>query len=130
MAEIEVHNVASKSLMLGNNEFEGGLLTIAAGGTIPAGAMLKRDAATGKFTVVTTTTGDTAETPVALNPCEEKNAGQADADIPFRALIWGKVRRDMASMNGTALTDAQCDMLRNYGIIAVKVHDISRTDNQ
>ncbi len=116
--------VKSKSLFQGNNDFETGILTIPAGETVPAGAFLIRGA-DGKFTVVSDTN---TENPVAVNPVELKNTGAAPADISFRALISGKVRRDMLSVGGQPITDAQADMIRQYGIIPKKVTDISRVE--
>jgi hypothetical protein len=144
MAEIKSHAVTNKALFLGDNEYETGLLTVSAGGTVPVGALLKR--ADGKFSPVANTNpveinvGDTsainipvpglpADIPVAVNPVEIKNPGEAAADIPFRALVAGKVRADMLSVNGQPITEAQSDMLRSYSILPRKVTDISRLDN-
>jgi hypothetical protein len=144
MAEIKSHTVTNKALFLGDNEYETGLLTVSAGGTVPAGALLKR--VNGKFSPVVNTSpveinvGDTgtknvpipgvpADIPVAVNPVEIKNPGGAAVDIPFRALVAGKVRADMLSVNGQPVTEAQSDMLRSYGILPRKVTDISRLDN-
>ena len=120
---METRKVENRSLFQGNNEFETGILTADAGATIPAGAFLKRNS-NGKFSVVTDTG---SETPVAVNPVELKNPGAASADIPFRALIGGKVRQDMLSVNGEAITDAEGDMIRKYGIVPKKVTDLSWT---
>jgi hypothetical protein len=148
MPEIKSHTVTNKALFLGDNEFETGLLTVPAETTVPVGALLKR--AGDKFAPVvdTDTTpgtpgtpsnggGWTAEptdpipgdVPVAVNPVEIKNSGGSPADIPFRALVAGKVRADMLSVNGQPITEAQSDMLRAYGILPRKVTDIYRLDN-
>jgi hypothetical protein len=113
--------VENKSLFQGNNEFETGLLTVPAEGSVPLGALLKR--AAGKFSVAVD-----AETPVAINPVEVKNPSDAPVDIPFRALISGRVRRDMLKFNGGTITDAQTDQLRQYGIIPKKATDLSWTE--
>jgi hypothetical protein len=141
MPDIQVHHPENKSLFLGNNEFETGLLTVPAETTIPAGALLKR--VDNKFAPVLDTSpvqveagdanvsipGVPADVPVAVNPVEVKNPGSSPADIPFRALVSGKVRSDMLSVNGQPITAAQADMLRVYGIIPRRVNDISRTEN-
>ena len=124
---MDVTRVENKSLQQGNNEFETGVLTV------PAGAFLKREAS-GKFAAVSDTTADAetglpAQKPVAVNPVEIKNTAAASADIPFRAMIGGKVRFDMLSVGGNQITDAQADLLRQYaGIIAKKATDLSWTD--
>jgi hypothetical protein len=146
MPEMQIHNVENKALFMGDNEFEYGLLTVPASTAIPAGALLKRTA-DGKFAPVANTDpvqidvgdeapktvaipGVPADIPVAVNPAQVKNTAEAPADISFRALISGKVRRDMLSIGGQPITDAQGDMLRAYGIIARAVYDTSRLDNQ
>jgi hypothetical protein len=145
MGEINTRRVENKIFLLGNNEYETGVLTVPAGGTVPAGALLKR--AAGKFSPVTDTgavlinvsdtgtknvsvPGVPAEIPVAVNPVDIKNTAAAPADIPFRALIGGRVRRDMLSVAGSPITDDQADMLRSYGIIPKKVTDISWAESE
>jgi hypothetical protein len=141
MGEIKTRDVENKIFLLGNNEYEGGVLTVPAGGTVPVGALLKR--VEGKFVPVTDTSpvkinvadegtaknvpvpGVPAEIPVAVNPVDIENPGSSPADIPFRALVGGRVRRDMLSIAGNPITDDQADMLRSYGIIPKKVTDIS-----
>jgi hypothetical protein len=144
MPDAQTRHPENKSLFLGNNEFETGLLTVPAGTTIPAGALLKR--VDNKFAPVLNTSpiqinvGDSstidvpvpgvpADAPVAVNPVEVKNPGGAPADIPFRALVSGKVRADMLSVDGQPITAAQADMLRVYGILPRRLNDISRTEN-
>jgi hypothetical protein len=154
MAEIKSHAVTNKSLFLGNNEFETGILTVLAGITVPAGAFLSRDKTSQKFSAAVNTEdieidvpdgdggteavaipGVPINYPVAINPVEIKNAAGAPADISFRALIFGKVRADMLSRSADGetfdapVTERDRDLLRSYGIIAVDVKDISRQDN-
>lgn len=124
MGDIKIRNVENKIFLLGNNEFETGVLTVPAGSAVPQGAFLKRGTG-GKFSAVTNTA---TETPVAVNPVEIKNEGTAPADIPLRVMIGGRVRFDMLSVNGQPITDAQADMIRLYGIIPKKVTDISWTE--
>jgi hypothetical protein len=135
MGEVKISKVENKIFFLGDNDFETGVLTIPAGGTVPAGALLKR--LNGKFVPVVNTNpvqidgepvpGVPVDVPVAVNPVELKNPGTAPADIPFRAMISGRVRFDMLSVNGQPITDTQADMIRLYGITPKKVTDISWT---
>jgi len=118
---MDTHKIENKSLLQGDNEFETGIINVAAGAVIPAGAFLQR-ASNGKFAVVTDTE---EETPCAVNPVEIKNTGTAAADIPIRALVAGRVRQDMLSVNGEAISDAEADMIRVYGIRPKKVTDLS-----
>jgi hypothetical protein len=123
MGEINIRPVENKIFFLGDNEFEPGILKVPASGTVPLGAFLFRDT-DGKFAAVTNTG---TQTPLAVNPAEIKNAAAAPAEIPFRAMIAGRVRFDLLSVNGGVITDAQADMIRRYGIIPKKVTDISWT---
>jgi hypothetical protein len=144
MPEVKVHHPESKTLFLGNNEFETNVLTVPASTTVPTGALLKR--VNDKFAPVADTSfiqidvGDSTsknvsvpgipkDIPVAVNPTEITNSSNASVDMPFRALISGKVREDMLSIGGQPITKAQADMLRVYGIIPRRLNDISRTEN-
>jgi hypothetical protein len=136
MGEVKIRKVENKIFFLGDNDFETGVLTVPAGETVLQGALLKR--ANGKFAPVVNTDpieiddvpvpGIPVDIPVAVNPVDISNPGQAAADIPFRAMIAGRVRFDMLSVNGEPITDAQADMIRLYGIIPKKVTDISWTE--
>ncbi|GHU24426.1 hypothetical protein FACS1894164_11040 [Spirochaetia bacterium] len=117
---VSEHKIAA--VQLGDNEYETGVITIAAGATVVAGTVLKRSS--GKFAAA----GSTDTALIAIVPFDLKNTGSAAADISFRALISGKVRADMLNIAGAALTDAQRDSLRDYGIIAKKIHNISRVE--
>jgi hypothetical protein len=130
--------VNNRTLQLGDNEYESGNITINAGAKLDIGIVLKRQA-DGSFAPVINTDpvevdsepvpGVPTDIPVAVNPTFIKNEGVTPVNIGFRPLIKGRVRRDMLTINGTAITDEQADMLRNYGIIPVKGTDISREDN-
>jgi hypothetical protein len=136
MMKSEVVN--NRTLQLGDNEYESGNITLAAGAELNIGVVLKRLANNSFAPVVDTdpvevdsepVPGVPVDIPVAVNPAFIKNEGSGPANVGFRPLIKGRVRRDMLTINGAAITDAQADMLRNYGIIPVKGTDISREDN-
>ena len=119
---METQRNAIRSLLQGNNEFETGILTVPAGGTVPEGALLARTSG-GKFAVVEDAE---KENPVAVNPVEIGNPASADADIPFRAIVGGRVRFDMLSVAGQPITERHGDLLRQFaGITAKKVTDLS-----
>jgi hypothetical protein len=63
-------------------------------------------------------------------PFDITNSKEAAADFGFRALVQGRVRLDMLRINGQPITAEQRDMLRGIGILAVKVTDLSKKDNQ
>jgi S1-C subfamily serine protease len=122
---MKVHFVDSKTLLLGDNLFETGYIAVAAETTIKSGTFLKRESGI-EFAVVTDTT---TEIPVAILAEDLVNESDASVDMSIRPCIKGKVRADMLNVNGTPATDEQHDMIRSYGIIAVKITDLSRLDN-
>jgi hypothetical protein len=136
--------VENNAVALGGNDFETGIITVGAGATVSKGVVLKR--AGNKFAPVADTSpitisadvagtgtqipipGTAVDVPVAVNPFDIVNPGSAQADLSIRALISGPVRADLLTINGGAITDAQGDMLRGYGIIPVKIADLSRIE--
>jgi hypothetical protein len=136
--------VENSVVALGGNNFETGVITVGAGVTIKKGVVLKRTG--NKFAPVEDTSpititadvdgtetqipipGTTKDTPVAVNSFDISNPGSSAADMSIRALISGPVRADLLTINGGAISDAQGDMLRDYGIIPVKVTDLSRIE--
>jgi hypothetical protein len=147
---MKVENVNNRVVMLGDERFESGVITIPAGGTIAAGTVLKRNA-DGKFAPVTNTVptpgtpgtpaaGGGWETeptdpipgdvPTAVMPFDITSRKTVDADFGFRALVAGRVRADMLRINGNPLSAEQKDLLREVGILPVKVTDLSHLDNQ
>ena len=122
---MNVTNYDLGSILLGDNEFETNVITLAAGASVAEGDMLKRNGT--KFEKVT----DTAtETPVALATAAASNTGAAAADIPCRPAISGKVRAGKVTVNGVAATLAQLDMIRRVGLVPIAVTDLSKKDNQ
>ena len=125
MAGMRVTNVTSRVLMLGDNNFSAGKITLAANATLAAGTVLKRGADSNEFVVATS-----SDTYAAVNPFEIKNETGASKVFGFRALMDGRVREDMLLVGDTAVTVADVDKLRNVGILPVKVTDLSKLDNQ
>jgi hypothetical protein len=141
MGGVTFDTIINRALQLGNGKFEQGTITVAAGAIIEAGTILKRDGA--KFTIATDTPPDPGnpadgggwatpptpgDIPIAVMPFDLKNEGAEPADMGFRALIGGSVRRDLLNLNGEPITNDQADALRNFGIIAVATTDVSRVN--
>jgi hypothetical protein len=124
MGEVSFDTITNRVVGIGDNKFESGKITVAAGATIAAGTVLKRSG--DNFALITDLTKDI---PVAVMPFDLKNDGAASATLSFRALIFGDVRKDMLTINGVSITKAQADMLRNYGIIAVSTTNMSRVSS-
>ena len=119
--KVETKTIDTSVLLLSDNEFETGVLAdVPANGVIKAGTCLKRDGE--KFAVLTT---PASEKVAAVVPFDVENEKGAAADIPFRALISGKVRADKVLVNGSTATAEQLDMLRACAIVPVKVTDVS-----
>lgn len=123
MAKIETSTVDTSTVLLGNNDFETGLLAAVPANTIvKAGTYLKRDGE--KFAVLT---NPASEKVVGIVPFDVENEKSSVADVPFRALIAGRVRADKVLLNGNKPAVEQLDMLRACGIIPVAVTDVSQT---
>ena len=112
-----------KVVGIGENLFEQGTISVGAGGTIKAGTVLKRN---GNAFAVCDGTDD--EVPLAVMPFDLTNGGTALAAMGFRALTGGMVRKELLTLNSAAISKAQTDALRDYGIIAVDVTDVSRVN--
>ena len=122
MSGVNIHTIISKELQLGGCEFEQGTIALEGGKTVNAGTILKR-ADERKFAIA-----EPDDTFIAVVPFDMTNADPNDAIMGFRAIVSGRVRRDMLNINGTTpITSAQADNLRaNSNIIAVETTDISR----
>jgi len=127
MGGMKVENVTSRVLMLGDNHFQAAKITLAANTTLPAGAVLKRGASELDYEFAIATEADDY---AAVNPFEIKNETAAEKVFGFRALVDGRVRADMLSVEGAPTTWADTDKLRNIGILPMKVTDLSQLDNQ
>lgn len=120
----ESKTIDPKTLCIGNNEFETGTLHVAAAGegeeiNIPNGAVLTRDADSGKYVPAEDTDGalfilaDGIITPIT-----------AAGDYAVRVCISGNVNRNLVTLAGDAITDAQADALRQNDILALVVHEV------
>ena len=120
MGGITFSVIESKALQLGDNLFEQGSIAVAANTEVKAGTLLKRDGDR-KFAIATA-----SDTPLAIVPFDMKNTSASTVNLGFRALIGGLVRMDMLNLSGAALTSAQADNLRRYGIVAVDTTNLAR----
>ncbi|MDR0785572.1 MAG: hypothetical protein LBE74_06800 [Treponema sp.] len=122
MAGVRFDTVTGNKVVgIGDNRFEQGTITLAAGADVAAGTALKRAGA--KFAPA-----EDGDTFVAVMPFDLKNDGEASADLGFRAIVGGDVRKDALTVGGAPITAAQADALRGYGIFAVPVTDLSRVN--
>jgi hypothetical protein len=126
MGGVKTENVTNRVLMLGDNNFQSGKITLAAGATLPAGAVLKRSGGD----TITYAVATNADEYAGVNPLEIKNDTGAEKVFGFRALMDGRVRLDMVKVSDAELTATDIDKLRKIGILPIKVTDLSVKDNQ
>jgi hypothetical protein len=122
---MNVKVVESISIAIGHNEREVGSISVPATTTYTAGTLLKR--ATGGFDVAAAT-----DRVIAVLGEDLKNAGSDAETVNISAITWGHVREDKLHYNAaptTAITAAQKDALRDYGIRASKVQNWGAVDN-
>ena len=119
----EQKSIEPKTLLLGDNEFETGVLNVPTPGegetvNIPNGTVLTR-AESGKYVAAEDTDGplfvlfDNVITPIT-----------AAGDYPVRVCISGSLNRNLVFLAGEPVTDAQVDALRQNNILALTVHEI------
>jgi hypothetical protein len=132
----------NKALLLGDNFFESGSISVAANTEIKAGAFLKRTSGHTFELVVDTdpfeadvggtptpVPGTSVDVPSAVLITGVKNDGNAARVFGIRPCIAGRLRADLLHVNGTPATPEQIDLIRKTGLVPVYVNDISRLDN-
>jgi hypothetical protein len=131
MATIEITNIDSGNVALGQEEFSDELIAVAATKTLKQGTILARLTANGKLVAFATGGSDGSQIPCAVLTYETGRTGAGD--IAARVLIGGKVNRNRLIIdvdgNGNNITSAILDQLRARSIVAVTVQQLARTDN-
>lgn len=129
MATIEITNNTTHGVPIWGPVHENATLTFGGAGTWPAGAVLAKLTATGKYVRFTPGASDGSEIPKAVltQPVTAAGAG----DVSARPAIAGRVRAgDLVNNAGAALTAVQLDLLRDYSIIALGTTQLALPDNQ
>jgi hypothetical protein len=128
-----VTNCDTGNVILGNTQFEDGLLTLAGATTVKAGTILARDTTTGKYVLFVkggTTNGNGV--PKAVMTYEVTVTGAGDKSI--RPAIEGQFRKERlviaADGNATNIDATVTDALRDYGLVAISVKELGAYDNQ
>ena len=127
-----ITNLDVGSVILRNVEFDDGLLTFAGAATALEGTILARDSVSLKF-VPYAIGGVTNENgiPKAVLTYPVTAAGAGDESI--RAATKGVFRKERLVVNadgdGSNLTDAIYDELRDYGLVSVGVQELNILDN-
>lgn len=127
-----VQNVDLGSVILKEGEFRDENLTFAAGGTVLAGTILARHAITGNL--VPYAVGGTNETNIPKAVLTYDVTAPAAGDVAIRAMVSGQVRRPRLVIDvdgdGSNITNAILDQLRDYGIVPVDTQELNILDNQ
>ena len=133
MSNLVIENVDQGTVILADAIHDDGLLTFAGATTSVEGTILARDSVSLKF-VPYVIGGVTNENgiPKAVLTYDVTAAGAGDEAI--RAMVGGRVvqERLVVAADGDAsnITDAILDQLRDYGVVAESVTELSILDNQ
>lgn len=131
MANITTTFYDQGGIVIGNPEYEDGLLSFSGADTFVAGTILAQtgvDPTTRYWIPCDPTASDGSEIPMGILTVESVRTGAGTN--PVRVLISGKVRRDKLLFdNGEAVTDFVADDLRDFGILALEVDETNILDN-
>ena len=128
-----VTNNDTGNVILSNTQFEDGLLTFGAAGTIKGGTILARDSVSGKY-VPFVKGGITNGNGVPKAVMTYDVVATAAGDRPIRPAIEGQFRLERlviaADGNATNVDAAVRDLLRDYGLVSISVKELGALDNQ
>ena len=128
-----VTNCDTGNVILGNTQFDDGLLTFSGAGTVKSGTLLARDSVSGKFVPFVkggTTNGNGIVKAIMTYDVTATGAG----DKSIRPAIAGEFRKERliiaADGNATNVDAAVLDAMRDYGLVAISVKQLAAYDNQ
>lgn len=125
MANMTIKNYGSDKLVqFGDCEFETSKVVFASAGTLKKGAILARGA-DGFMKVWDGSTGS----PVAVYVDDDATLSAA-GNVPCRALISGKVHKELVLVDDNEPTADQLDALKACGIVALPTTEVNGLDNQ
>lgn len=132
MANLTVTNNDLGSVILKDAQFRDELLVFAGAATVVEGTILARVTASGKLTPFVIGGAGGAEIPKAILTYDVTAAGAGDEAI--RAGVSGGYRKERlivdADGDGSNITDAILDQLRDYGLVSIDVEELATLDNQ
>lgn len=132
MPNLTVTNNDLGSVILKDAEFRDELLIFAGAGTVVEGTILARVTASGKLTPFVIGGAGGAEIPKAILTYGVTAAGAGDESI--RAGVSGSYRKERlvvdADGDGSNITNAILDQLREYGLVPIDVEELATLDNQ
>lgn len=119
------------SVVLQEGSFRDDLVTFTAAGLLKPGTILARLTADGKLVPFVIGGSGGAEIPVAV--LTYTVTANAAGDVPVRDMVSGKVRANRlvvhADGDGSNLTPAILDQLRDYSVVAIDVQELNIYDN-
>ena len=129
MANIEIQNNKTRGIVLWEPVHEDAVAVFGGAATWPAGSVLGKVTASGKYARFAPGAADGSEVPIAVLSQDVEAAGAGD--VAIRPLIAGRVRAgDLVNNVDAALTAVQIDQLRDYSIIALGTTQLAELDNQ
>jgi len=129
MANIETTNNKTRGIVLWEPVHEDAVAVFGGAATWPAGSVLGKVTASGKYARFAPGAADGSEVPIAVLSQDVEAAGAGD--VPIRPVIAGRVRAgDLVNNVDAALTAVQIDQLRDYSIIALGTTQLAELDNQ
>lgn len=130
MTNITITNNETRGIPVWDPVYEDDIIFDVGGETYPKGTVLGRITASSKLTKYTTGAADGSEIPVAV--LRDELVLPASTDVPCRPIIGGRVRRNdlVADDPARAITVAEADALRDYGITPLVTTQLSELDNQ
>lgn len=129
MADPVTTSIDTGSLVLGSEqpEYRDELLTFPGADTYVAGTILARDSSTGKLVAFDPDDVGGVDHEVAKAVLTYDVTAAGAGDVAIRALVKGTVNADRLVIDdGAAVTAAHLDQLRDYGITAVDVQQLSK----
>ena len=129
MANIEITNNSTSGVAIWEPVHEDAVATFGGAATWPAGSVLGKVTATGKYVRFAPGAADGSEIPLAV--LSQDVTADAAGDVAIRPVIAGRVRAgDLVNNVDAALTAVQLDQLRDYSIIALGTTQLAELDNQ
>lgn len=129
MPNIEITQNDTSTVELFDTTTQRDTLTATGAVTYKAGTLLGRITASGKLAAYTSGAADGSQVPIAVLGVETVFSGAGDKSI--NPIIDGKVRKRKLIAHGVgAVTVAEADALRNYGIIPIDTVELTKQDNE
>ena len=124
-----ITNNTTSGIVLWEPVYEDEVITSAGAATWLEGTLLGRITASGKMTAYESGNVDGSEVPTMVLTEEVVFAGAGDK--PCRPLVTGRVRRaKLVAFAVGAITVAEADLLRDFGIVSLTTNQLAEQDNQ